>query len=246
MKLENEIEMKIEVRNLWENYNQIRISGDKKTANKLLQQYIDLLKNENYSVREQFVDEICSAVLETEDSIIANNGTEVSEKKYRIQHPLFKEIILPVLIEKYKTDSAKYIRWIGQFEQFFYSDLQTSKKLLEEIGIYGYFSTSFFLEKSFSIEQSQKTLDLILKRQAQDMEYYVHEIPTGLLIESEIFDKEIKQFETYYEQFDRKYIWTAKLDKWKLISLHWRTYLSERDKYVNFEDYLDKNEIQLE
>ena len=245
-KLENKMNMKPELRNIWKNYNQTRISGDKKTANKLLQKYIDILKNENYSVREEFVDEICSAVLETKDNIIANNGTEVSDNEYRIQHPLFKEIILPILIVKYKMNSAQHIKWIGQLEQFFYSDSQISKKFLDEIGIEDYFSTSFFFEKSFSIDRSQKTLDLLLKRYARDLEYYVHEVPFGVLIEPDIFDEEIKLFETYYEQFDKKGIWTARLNEWKLISLHWRTYLSSRSEYVNFEDYLNRNGIKLE
>jgi hypothetical protein len=238
--------MKTELRNIWENYNRTRIAGDKKTANKLLQEYIGLLKSESSFSREEFDEKICNEILEADNCIIDNNGTEVSDKEYRIQHPLFKEIILPVLIEKYKTNSARHIKWIGQLEQFFYSDFQASKRLLDAIGIDGHFSTSFFLEKSFSIEQSQKTLHLILDRMARDFDYYTHEIPFGVLIEPTVFDRELKLFESYYEQSDSKSDWTLNLNKWRTVALLWRAYFSSKNEYVNFEDYLNKNEIRIE
>ncbi|MBK7959444.1 MAG: hypothetical protein IPK03_15980 [Bacteroidetes bacterium] len=112
---------------IWDKYNQVRVAGDKKTANNLLVDYIDLLKQQDEKDIKIFVDNICSLTLDLDDKIIYNNGTEVSDKDIRIQHPLFKEIILPILKDQYKKDSAKHIRWIGQFEQFFYSDNATTQ-----------------------------------------------------------------------------------------------------------------------
>lgn len=82
---------------IWDKYNQVRVAGDKKTANKLLVDYIDLLKQQDEEDIKIFVDNICSLTLNADNKIIYNNGTEVSDKDIRIQHPLFKEIILPIL-----------------------------------------------------------------------------------------------------------------------------------------------------
>jgi hypothetical protein len=101
---------------IWDKYNQVRIAGDKKSANILLMSYIDLLKQQDEKDIKIFVDEICSLSLDTDDKIIYNNGIEVSDKDIRIQYPLFKEIILSILKDQYKKDSAKHIKWIGQLE----------------------------------------------------------------------------------------------------------------------------------
>lgn len=66
--------------NLWDKYNDIRITGDKKTANKILTEFISSIKLEDYSFRKDFIDNICETFLE--NKIAYNNGTEVSAKKF--------------------------------------------------------------------------------------------------------------------------------------------------------------------
>ncbi|MFM8373717.1 MAG: hypothetical protein ACKOCO_15145, partial [Bacteroidota bacterium] len=78
---------------IWDKYNQVRVTGDKKSANKLLEDYIDLLKQQDEKDITTFVDNICSLTLDANPKIIANNGNEVSDKGTRIQHPLFKQYL---------------------------------------------------------------------------------------------------------------------------------------------------------
>jgi hypothetical protein len=231
---------------IWEKYNQVRVAGDKKTANKLLVEYIDLLKQQDEKDIKIFVDNTCSLTLDLDDKIIYNNGTEVSDKDIRIQHPLFKEIILPILIDQYKEDSAKHIRWIGQLEQFFYSDNVTTNKFLKELNITGHFETRHFFEKSFALDNNQKTLNLLLNRIAQDINYYTHEVPIGVLVDPDVLDNELLIFRQYWQQSDTKKIWEVVLSEWELIAKHWKLYLATRDKYDNFENYLTTNGIQLD
>lgn len=229
----------------WTKYNQVRIAGDKKTANKLLLGYISLLKQQEEEEINIFIDNICSLTLDTEDKIISNNGTGVSEKDIRIQHPLFKEIILPRLKKQYINGSSKHIKWIGQLEQFFYADLVTTNTFLKELNITGYFETRHFFEKSFAIDNSQKTLKLLLHRIAQDINYYTHEVPTVVLIDPDVLDKELTTFREYWKQSDTKNIWEVVLAEWELIAKHWSLYFATQDKYDNFENYLNVNGIQL-
>ncbi|MFZ9954808.1 MAG: hypothetical protein ACO3E1_01675, partial [Flavobacteriales bacterium] len=231
---------------IWHKYNKVRVAGDKKSANKLLLEHIDLLKQQDEKYIKIFVDNLCSLTLDENHKIIDNNGNEVSDKDIRIQHPLFKEIVLPVLIDQYKKDSAKHIRWIGQFEQFFYSDFATTQVFLRELDIEGNFETRHFFEKSFSIDNNQKTLELLLKRIAQDINYYTHEVPIGVLVDPDALDKALMTFRQYWQQCDTKNIWENVLTEWELIAKHWSLYLATQDKYDNFENYLKTNEIQLD
>jgi hypothetical protein len=230
---------------VWEKYNITRIAGDKKTANKILLQFIDLLKKENKTYIRTFVDDICSKTLEAGQSTLYNNGTDVSNNKYRIQHPLFKEIILPVLAEQYLNNSALHIKWIGQLEQFFYSDNEATKDFLKQINIDGDFSTSYFFEKSFDLENSQDVLTLILKRAAQDIEYYIHELPVAVLIEPELFNVELKTFRHYLIKYNNKEKWSALLSQWENIAKHWTSYFSTRGDYRNFIEYQKKYGINI-
>lgn len=122
----------IDLNTKWFNYNQTRLKGDKKTSNKILNEFIVGLLKENEQTIEYFVYDICESILATE-KILSNNGTEVSESEIRIQHSLFKKILLPILVKKYNENDALYTRWIGQLEQFFFSDHNTTKSFLIDI-----------------------------------------------------------------------------------------------------------------
>lgn len=175
----------------WIRYNQVRLSGDKKTANKLLTTYIQLLKQQPAADIRRIVDELCHQILDKSDDVISNNGYYASEGSVRIQHPLFKEIILPVLTEQYFRESARHIKWIGQLEQFFYSDASTSLSFLKSLNLPFPFMALHFFEKSYTIDPQQHTLKLILAKMAQTINYFFTNypmlslpIPTCLLIKS--------------------------------------------------------------
>jgi hypothetical protein len=230
----------------WIKYNNARVAGDKKAANKLLADYIVFLKKQDSSTIESFVDEVCSSTLDNDNQVISNNGTEVSDRATRIQHPLFNEIILPVLTDKYKSNSPRHIKWIGQLEQFFYNDYSTTTNFLNQLNINGHFETRFFFEKSFSLDNKQNTLTLLLTRIAQDINFYTHEVPIGVTVEPDFLDQELMVFNKYWELSDNKHLWDNKLKEWKLIARHWRIYLDSQNQYDSFKNYLQKNEIQLD
>jgi hypothetical protein len=246
----------------WLNYNQTRLGGDKKAANKILNSFINEFLKENAETIESFVYEICKLTLDIDD-ILSNNGTDVSISINRIQHPLFKKILLPVLVKKYNENDALYIRWIGQFEQFFYSDHRLTIQFLEDIddklrdavqfdkttNSYKdiecrYFETKYFFKKSYKIEPKQKTLNLLLKRLAQDIFYATHELPFGILREPNEFMEEIENFKFYFEKSNNQEKWKDTLHDWTFIGQHWKIFSKEKNKYENFDNYLNLNGIK--
>lgn len=231
-----------ELTEMWHEYNQIRVTGDKKTATKRLLDFIDLLKKQDENDIQKFVDNLCELILEEEEKIIDSNGTEVSDKQVRIQFPLFKEIILPVLKVQFKNNSAKHIKWIGQLEQFFYSDKNLTTNFLKELNIEGHFEARYFFEKSFSIGKNQKTLNFCLNRIAQDINFYLHEVPFGVLISPEELEKELNTFRKYWLLSDSKNVWKEDLTQWETIAKHWKLYILNQDEYDSFENYLKLND----
>lgn len=110
----------------------------------------------------------------------------------------------------------------------------------------GYFSSIIFFEEAYKIEKRKETLDLLLNRIAQDLDYYIHEVPFGIIVEPEVFDEEVGLFKKYYNLLDDKSLWTSKLEEWGMLAFHWKKQLSNRNRYSNFEDYLTKNGILYE
>lgn len=229
---------------LWDQYNKTRLAGDKKKATKMLLNFIALLKEKDKGHIEDFANDLCKKALDI-DGILPNNGVKVSNDIDRIQHPIFKEIVLPILVEQYLEDSPMHIKWIGQLEQFFYSDKVTTENFLRQINVEGYFSTLHFLEKSFAIDPNQDTLSLLLKRQAQDIEYLVHELPWMVLTEPADFNLVLADFKDYLAKSEYKETWRTRLMEWENIAGHWAVYCARKTFYKDFIDYQEQNNIAL-
>lgn len=230
---------------LWQQYNDLRFRGAKMAANKALDAFIAKFREEDHDVREQFVDEVCRFVL-PEDSFVFNNGQDVSDAPVRIQHPLFKEIVLPILIERFRKNDPEAIRWIAQFNQFFYSDSSLQQEFLAATGLESY-DVIPLLEKSYELEKNQLTLTFLLRELAGVLDHLTHELPSGVLATPDNFDSWIRMYETYSNQSGAKERWAGRLAWCRMVSVHWREFLEnrERDGYADFSDYLARNAVDL-
>lgn len=246
----------------WLAYNQTRLKGDRKSANKLLTNFIDDLLKETSATIEAFVYAICKSSSDSSE-VQDEKEANVLDSKIVIQHPLFKRVLLPVFTKKYKEGNAVYARWIGQFEQFFYSDHKTTQQFLADINDVlreavqvdpetnnykpvkqRYFSAVYFLEKSYRIEPNQETLNLILSKLAQDLCYATHELPTGILLHAEVFIRQINDFKIFLEKSTDKEKWESIVKDWSLIGEHWSMYSTYHEEYRDFESYLRENKVK--
>ena len=231
------------LQHLWKEYNQARLQGLKKKANQLLADFIAKLKQQEEAVIEGFVDAICTAVLETDATVLANNGTEVARQADRIQHPLFREIILPVLTKQYLQNSSRHIKWIGQFEQFFYADVLTTNTFLQQIHYDGFFEADYFFEKAFVMAQGQDALTLLLEQLARTMDYYLHEAPDNVLATPPILEASLQRFKNYWAHSQQQSKWSAQLEYWERLTFHWTRYNSASASYNDFAHYLSLHNI---
>jgi hypothetical protein len=67
-------------------------------------------------------------------------------KRLEFHTHFLKTLFCPYLKTKYQKESARHIKWIGQLEQFFYSDNDTADVFLQELNIAGHFEARFFLK----------------------------------------------------------------------------------------------------
>lgn len=229
---------------LWQKYNQYRLNGNKKKANTLLLDFILQLKQQDKIIRKNFTSYICHKALNNQN-IISNNGFDVSNQTIRIQHPLFKEIFLPIFIDEYKLNNPEYIKWIAQLEQFFYSDITATRSFLNEINVEFPFDTTFFLKKAYTLSKERETLDILLVKLAQRINFTVHEYPFSILANPKELENEISEFKDYLRESLNKNLWNKSIKDWEVISFHWKTYNNLKEKFCSFEEYISKNKIEL-
>ncbi|MDP8079969.1 hypothetical protein [Phocoenobacter skyensis] len=235
--------MKLDDKNLnqkWSDYNNTRITGNRKKASELLNGFITTLLQNDEKVIENFVHQICSIVLKN-NTFVSTNSIEIASAEVRIQHPLFQKVLVPIFIKKYKENDPLYIKWIAQMEQFFYSDQRITYYFLEEIDDKlrdavqfsketnqyeeikcRYFETDYFLKKSFELKADQEVLDLILKRMLKDIDYLTHELPY-LLTDLDDFIEIINEFKYFSEQSESKEKWKAQIEEWENIADNLKT-----------------------
>lgn len=226
---------------LWEHYNEIRQTGNRKQTNQALNEFIALLKQESEEEKHRFVDLLGNALLEKNPQIPSSNGAEISSQSLRIQPPLFKEIIVPVLIDGYRHNRAKQIKWIGQLEQFFHSDHEMAKLFLEAIEYPGNFEAPHFFEKSYMLDHQPDTLEMLLEKTRERISYCLHEIPYGVPVDPDELNEKLNIFEHYLAQSENKMVWQNVLQKWKQLARQWADYHQHKNMYDSFANYLDKN-----
>lgn len=241
---------------IWKSYNDSRISGDKRKAKSTLNIFLKEILKEDDDFIEGFVESLCESVLEND---IFPSKHDSTVRDYKIQTPLFNQLIVPVFNRKYKINDALYIRWIAQFEQFFYSnqnltnqfliaiddELKTAIKFNDETQDYHdvkirYFDAESFLKKSFYIDPNQITLRLLLMKKANKIRSALQEFPQLVLLDPHIFISELNNFEQFLMLFDEKENWESDFEYWNIIVNHWDQYNNQNNiESDSFESYLN-------
>lgn len=249
----------VEMYDIWERYNQVRIVGLKKQANKILDTFLECFKKQTHETQASFVDGICTELLDSlpdsNDDLycghcfcLGHNGTYVSDSPTRIQFPLFRDAVLPELIRRYSIGDYRAIRWIGQMASFFYSNQKFWKHTCEKINLpWEEAGMMFFLEKSYAIQKDQRTLRMIIQVCMNSFAYYCHEIPCGILCESKLMKQEIAETQNYLEQLEpskRKNRWNERLLQYERIAACWDDYCTHMSCYDDFRHYMIVNKVE--
>jgi hypothetical protein len=214
---------------------------------------IETLKNEECLIRKCFVDTILYFLESGERATYGSINKEI-----------FKTIIMPILIVEYKNSHPKYIKWIGQLDQFIYVDHEISKVFFKEINCqYDFTGTrsyqDYFFCKSFLIDKNPKTLDLLLSHSLWlDFFIYSWSFPNILSLPR---NSKYSQYEETLESFEnsfkkRKYCyelsefkkpeWEKIIDTWGLLILYLHKFEDhvKNNGFIRFSEFLKENNMK--
>jgi hypothetical protein len=214
----------------WIKYQIQRELGLKKNSNKILNEFINELKNSPCDLKEHFVKDLLRKIYD--------EGIE-----FELQYPLLKYIIFPQLIKDFVGKSMPGIRWLYQIPyvdeacSIQLNELLNSEDTGEEI-------LSLALEINEEDRISQK---LLLNHYLSSLEFGIHEVPYGLLnlgIKAEKGYELIEKVNNLIRKFDfgdslnKEVIYM--MDLYQKLFDKWNEFRSQNE-IKNFEAYCEKN-----
>jgi len=134
----------------------------------LIRKLSALLKTENYAVKKSFVDMLLNSI---------------KKGRHNILDPvIFYEIFIPVFVEEYKKDNAKYIEWIGRYNELFPFTREFLKQIDALEADDGTIVTfkKYFLGKSFMISKTPIILDQFIRLTQEEFEFSIVKLSVRL------------------------------------------------------------------
>jgi hypothetical protein len=133
---------------------------------------------------------------------------------------------------------------LAESGQRLYSREPLPEILITELNIPGkYFEPEYFLEKELANNPNDKLAAVLLvQKKSRSLDFAIHEIPRGLLLDKNIFYERVNELENLINKYSlQSEKWEKRINLLKSISLCWRDYLLNKTIYSNFVDYLEKN-----
>lgn len=97
------------------------------------------------------------------------------EQSFPMRYEIFRDLIFPILKEGYLKDNFECTFWLVKFIQSLYSSTFLHKEL-------NYVSEHQLLRKCYELKpENQKVKKLLLKNIITDLQYSLHEWPSGIL-----------------------------------------------------------------
>ena len=204
---------------------------------------IRTLEHEDYETRKQFVETICDCF----------NIENTANRFGKINQHLFDKIVVPVFATEYKKGNKKYIKEIWQCDNLCNPGRNDLLKqiVLGDSGDY-FAHIEYSCGKSFMLDKSQKTLDFIMTKARTEVIIYRLDFPIWVHKSDRYFEL-LKPFADRLERC-KEYCkisgndkWDKHLADWELLVIHLYKYEEyvRNNGYINFNDYLKKNEVTI-
>lgn len=209
---------------LWTGHLEKNLAGLKKESKDLLNQFISCVNKYDSVARDEIVLAICNT-LRSED--------------VKINHVLFKQIILPNLLDNCVKGIPDYLRLLASFEQSIYSDNRLNKVISDRLELTeAYFDTVQVLELELKLGINLEAGKMLINKLAQQLDYALHELPIGLLSEVELMESLLERMTHLLEEYNLKNSkWDTRIMFIKSAVDEWKIYL-EAGRYPNFEEHL--------
>ncbi|MDP9352791.1 MAG: hypothetical protein M3P51_14810, partial [Chloroflexota bacterium] len=155
-----------------------------------------------------------------------------------VQQPLLVRVILPELRRGYEAQRTPYARWIAQFRQEIWGSWRQS------LGALGF--SEFWAEDLLREALRLDPHDSLARRELisvleSALDYYIHEVPSGVLAEPHTFRQELAEFEQLVAIEGLTDRYERALGEWRFHCEEWARYLEQRDQFLDYEEYLSRS-----
>ena len=215
-------------RELWAEYQNLRKKFLKTKALTVLERFITNLENYPEETRSKWVFAYCYALFD-------KGLIETRDKISILQYPLATRIILPGLRKGYEAKKLPYARWIAQMGGKFALE---QPKYLEILG-FTRFRFYKLLEEALELDQQDSIArEILIKNYISVLDYCIHEVPIGILADTDEFKREIAYFSELVTQQGTLESYRKKLVGWQFHADSWGDYLALRPEFKNYTEYL--------
>ncbi|MCB9587693.1 MAG: hypothetical protein H6718_19980 [Polyangiaceae bacterium] len=223
---------------VWDEYVQLEVDGVRREAVGALQRFVDRLKSYSEDERRRFA-------LLLVDAVRREGGSE-----FPIRHPLWNEVVLPVLLERYDRNEPGSARSLLRFRH----QLHGGSACAEQIGDRDV-SDWALVDQAITQEPNARDLrERWLAMRADWFEYAIHEVPSGVLLGQDGASvagcddllAELSEFEVRAEALGVRDQHGEAIREWRYYFAGYREYLVHSEDYASFADFLSSHPMSAE
>lgn len=227
-------------------YLDLKSSGQKKAANKNLEQFIFGVNQYPFDERRKFVYKIISLSKNKVFIRVPGIKYEIEEPKFVLQHPLIENLIVPILIVDINQKKLDASREISNFTYIFEKHIKF-KDAFPSTQVPGIWEMEdFFLKQELEWNPTDiETAIRLINKKVTHLNYDIHELPEyGLLEETDVFEKEINSLKKLIRKYKIGGELKERIQLFESINYTWSDYLNNVSNYENYQQYLEINKIE--
>jgi len=155
----------------------------------------------------------------------------------RLPFPLVERLVVPELRRGYAGKLPAYARWLGLVLGS--SDLgggRTRDELLEA----GLSADGLLREALAADPNDAKARAALIRLYDGDFDYYLHDLPAGVLTDAASFARDLDHFEQLVAAHGVAERYATRLRRWRFHSQAWGDYLRRRAQFSSYADYLSE------
>jgi len=219
---------------LWQQYLSAEAQGQRARALSALRKFVEALQNAPEERRYQFAEMFCRQMADVGDAL-------------PLREPLFAGIIGPYLVSAHQQGVEDAGRWLAFFHPHFLN-MPPSQRLVDLVDA---MSPIALLTEAFRRNPDNvQTQDLLIQKLAQQFEYAVHEVPSGVLYAADgATVAECREWEgdlmLFREVVRRRRVaekYETAIRSWGFHFHGYADYLTHREQYRDYAQHIERHQ----
>ncbi|GGO41407.1 hypothetical protein [Deinococcus humi] len=212
---------------MWQRYREEEQRGVRTEALRLLDRFLHAFPTQALSFQRAWVRQTMASIVDEGDNV-------------PVRFPLFRRVLLPILVEGVNTHQPGCARWLAAFGSMLVSSRPTglSPELESHAGL---------LREAVRLDPSdQRSLEQLLACDAEYFAYTLHELPTGVLSglhgatreQCDVLLDRLEEFETHLHRSEQAAKYQELVNEGRFHYRAYRQYLMTRPEGMSYARYL--------